>query len=314
MLLILTSETDLTADYLILELLNRGLPYHRLNTEELASARFTFGVDDLSTHRVVETNSKAFDLDSVTSVWYRRALHPRPPTGLPLSQQSFVAGELRHLALGLAVDPLVTWVNPIDKVSVAELKLYQLRIAVSLGFSVPRTIISGDPMKLREFVSSNKSGTICKPIFHGMFQEGKTTYSIYTRRVTQASFSSEEIELCPVFLQEEIPRICDVRITFIGHRYFVADISGPEHMVDWRDPENSVRYAQSSAPTDVVDKCKAMLQALDLSYGAFDFIRSKSGELVFLELNPTGEWAWLEDQLGFPMRDSFVELFYGDRE
>ena len=55
-----------------------------------------------------------------------------------------------------------------------------------------------------------------------------------------------------------------------------------------------------------------MLQTLGLVYGAFDFIRTPRGEDVFLEVNPTGEWAWLENSLGFPMRDAFVELFYGN--
>ena len=44
MLLILTSDKDLTADFLIVELINRHLPYFRLNAEELTSADFTFSL------------------------------------------------------------------------------------------------------------------------------------------------------------------------------------------------------------------------------------------------------------------------------
>jgi glutathione synthase/RimK-type ligase-like ATP-grasp enzyme len=56
-----------------------------------------------------------------------------------------------------------------------------------------------------------------------------------------------------------------------------------------------------------------MLSILNLQYGAFDFIEKPDGELVFLEINPTGEWAWLENALGYPMRSAFIELFYGER-
>jgi hypothetical protein len=42
MLLILTSEKDLTADFLIVELINRHLPYFRLNAEDLTRANFAF--------------------------------------------------------------------------------------------------------------------------------------------------------------------------------------------------------------------------------------------------------------------------------
>ena len=55
-----------------------------------------------------------------------------------------------------------------------------------------------------------------------------------------------------------------------------------------------------------------MLNELGLIYGAFDFIRTPNGKLVFLEINPTGEWAWLEEKLDFPMREAFVEVFFGD--
>jgi glutathione synthase/RimK-type ligase-like ATP-grasp enzyme len=75
----------------------------------------------------------------------------------------------------------------------------------------------------------------------------------------------------------------------------------------------SVSYRESSLSSDTEQKCRSMLTSLGLVYGAFDFVRTPAGDLVFLEVNPTGEWAWLEDRLGFPMRDSFIRLFYGNR-
>ena len=54
-----------------------------------------------------------------------------------------------------------------------------------------------------------------------------------------------------------------------------------------------------------------MLNELGLNYGAFDFVRAVNGELVFLEVNPTGEWAWLEHRLQFPMREAFIDTFFG---
>jgi hypothetical protein len=117
-----------------------------------------------------------------------------------------------------------------------------------------------------------------------------------------------------VLLQEEIPRVADVRATFIGSHCFVTDIRGREHLVDWREPQGTVSYSISSLGEDVEARCRAVLSRLGLLYGAFDFIRTPEGELIFLEVNPTGEWAWLEDRLGFPMRDAFVELLYGEQK
>ena len=314
MLLILTTKKDFTADFLIVDLLKRGLPYFRMNSEDLASADYTFSIDKSGLHKAISISAKDLILEDVKSVWYRRAIHPIPDLPLSRSEINFVAGELRHLATGLVLNPKVTWVNPIDKVFLAEHKLYQLRLATKLGFHVPRTLISRDREKLKAFVGSNKNGTICKPIFHGLFFDGESHFSVYTRRVDIDSFDAASLDGCPVMLQEEIPRIADVRATFIGDQYFVADIKAEKSAVDWRRPDASAEYSHSDLSDDVVKKCRALLSELGLKYGAFDFIRTPEAELIFLEINPTGEWAWLENRLGFPMRDAFVKLFFGENE
>jgi hypothetical protein len=311
MLLILTSDKDLTADFLIVELISRDLPYFRLNAEELTTADFTFSISENGVRRAIALGRRSVYLDDVTAVWYRRAIQPTPIPELPPAERLFVAGELRHLATGLVLNSGVTWVNPIDRVSVAEHKIFQLQMARQVGFRVPRTLVSGDATALRKFAEENKTGTICKPIFHGMFVDESACYSVYTRRVTPDSFDANSVKACPVLLQEEIPRDADVRATFIGQHCYVADITGDFTIVDWRDPSVSVRYAESSLTDDMQTKCRAMLSKLGLLYGAFDFLRTPDGDLVFLEVNPTGEWAWLEDRLGFPMRNAFIELFFG---
>ena len=313
MLLILTSDQDLTADYLIVELIRRRRPYFRLNAEELSQAQFAFSLNDAGPARSISVESRALDLDTVVAVWYRRSIHPIPKGALTPSERYFVAGELRHLAMGLVLNPRITWVNPIDKVSVAEHKLYQLQVAASLGFQVPRTLVSADVGMLRRFASGNAAGTIFKPIFHGMFFDGLSCHSVYTRRLDVETLDAASLSACPILLQEEIPRIADVRATFIGRHCFVADIRGDASLIDWRAPDAAVEYAVSSLDDTTVALCRQMLAELGLVYGAFDFVRMPSGNLVFLEVNPTGEWAWLEDKLSFPMRDAFIEVFYGDR-
>ena len=312
MLLILTSDQDLTADYLILKLIERQLPYFRLNTEELSQADFTFALNSLGTTRNISLGSKMVDLSTIAAVWYRRSIHPSPKGNLTIAEQHFVSGELRHLAMGLIFDPEIIWINPIDKVSVAEHKLYQLQVAAALGFQVPRTFISADINEIRDFASGNAIGTICKPIFHGMFFDGTFSHSVFTRRLDIEELDTKSLDYCPILLQEEIPRDSDVRATFIGQHCFVADIQNNTQLVDWRDSSIVLDYSVSSLDTTTLQLCRRMLTELGLIYGAFDFIRMPNGELVFLEVNPTGEWAWLEEKLNFPMREAFIEVFFGD--
>lgn len=134
MLLILTSEQDLTADYLIVELIKRQLPYFRLNTEELSQSEFTYALNSSGTIRNISVSSKMVDLNMVNAIGYRRSIHPTPKGDLTTAERYYVSVELRHVSLGLILDPKINWVNPIDKVSMAEHKLYQLQVAAALGF------------------------------------------------------------------------------------------------------------------------------------------------------------------------------------
>jgi glutathione synthase/RimK-type ligase-like ATP-grasp enzyme len=215
--------------------------------------------------------------------------------------------------MGLLLNPHVTWVNAIDNVSVAEHKLYQLQVARRCGLRVPRTIVSGDAGALRAFVAGNPAGTICKPIFHGLFFDAESRYAVYTRRIDADSLDADCGKPCPILLQEEIARSADVRATFIGSSCYVADIRSKDPIIDWRDPDAAIEYSRSMLTDPVQSACRRVMDELGLLYGAFDFIRTPDDELVFLEINPTGEWAWLEETLGFPMREAFIELFYGDR-
>jgi hypothetical protein len=311
MLLILTSDKDLTADFLIVKLLERKLPYFRINAEDLSGAAYQFS--DFGTVRIT-VGPKSVDLAEVTAVWYRRALYPLASIGDSYAERAFVAGELRHLAFGMVWNPDILWVNPIDKVYVAEHKIHQLVTAKRLGFAVPRTIVSSDVKELQAFAKSNPEGTICKPIYHGLFVDGPDSYSVYTRQVSAKDFDGNEVLDCPVLLQEKVSRQCDLRVTFIGKHCFTAAVRTPSPTVDWRDPAANATFLPAEIAPALEAKCRKMLSSLGLQYGAFDFIRRPDGEDVFLEVNPTGEWAWLENSLGFPMRRAFIDLFYGGQD
>lgn len=311
MLLILTSDKDLTADFLIVKLLERKLPYFRLNAEELLRAEYEF-TD--SGRRRITVGPRSVDLSEVTSVWYRRALFPVTSAGDSYAERAFVAGEIRHLAFGMVWNPEILWVNPIDKVYVAEHKIHQLEVAKRLDFVLPRTIVSSNVKELQAFAKSNPDGTICKPIYHGLFVDGPDSYSVYTRQVSAEDFDGHEDLECPLLLQEKVIRQCDLRVTFIGEHCFTAAVRTPSPTVDWRDPAASATFSPAEIDPRLEAKCRKMLSSLGLRYGAFDFILRPDGEEVFLEVNPTGEWAWLENSLGFPMRSAFIDLFYGDKD
>ena len=59
--------------------------------------------------------------------------------------------------------------------------------------------------------------------------------------------------------------------------------------------------------TDIQTKCRCLMQRLNLNYGAIDFVLDKQGNYVFLEINPNGQWAWIEHLTGLPISKEIVK-------
>ena len=63
---------------------------------------------------------------------------------------------------------------------------------------------------------------------------------------------------------------------------------------------------------DITDEfsrnCVKLVKSLGLEYGAIDFILDKDNRPVFLEVNPTGDWYWIERKVRLPITRAMVDL------
>jgi hypothetical protein len=46
-----------------------------------------------------------------------------------------------------------------------------------------------------------------------------------------------------------------------------------------------------------------------LHFGAMDLILTPSDEYVFIENNPFGQWAWMQNMCGLPLAEGHCDLF-----
>lgn len=53
-----------------------------------------------------------------------------------------------------------------------------------------------------------------------------------------------------------------------------------------------------------------LVQKLGLLYGAIDLALLEDDSYVFFEINPNGQWGWLEMQVGLPMRRALLNLLF----
>jgi glutathione synthase/RimK-type ligase-like ATP-grasp enzyme len=61
-------------------------------------------------------------------------------------------------------------------------------------------------------------------------------------------------------------------------------------------------------PREVEEKVLRLMDYFVLNYGAIDFIVTPDGRHVFLEVNPVGEFFWLERCPGLPIADAIADV------
>ena len=77
--------------------------------------------------------------------------------------------------------------------------------------------------------------------------------------------------------------------------------------LDWRTNKVGLEFALCLLPAELVSRRRTLVKALGLKFGAIDLVES-NGKFFFLEINPNGEWGWLQKTVGVPIADSLVDL------
>lgn len=267
-------------------------------------------------------NGKSFEWSQIRSVWYRRPSMPAEiANGLSEQHRKFVSSEtyqlLQHQLLSLDQEK-VTWVSHPSAIHRANSRFLQFRAAKKFGFPVPRTIITNEPKVVATFADTSDSEFFAmKRISSHSQLEGEVSF--FTERITRSRLLElcGSFVLCPTLVQEYIPKACEYRVTVIGNKAFVCKLhsqDNPNASVDWRQTSpDFVPHEIVEAPV-IAAKAIALVQYLGLLYGAIDLIEKPDGEIVFLEVNPNGQWLRIEEITGARMSEAMADLLMINRE
>jgi len=137
---------------------------------------------------------------------------------------------------------------------------------------------------------------------------------LYTNIVSEEELKMylEDISLSPIMAQEYIHKKIELRITIIGEKIFTCAIHSQDSCctkIDWRHYDfKNVRHERYQLPERIEKQLLKLMKILDLNFGAIDMILTPNGEYVFLEVNPSGQWGWIENLTGMPISKSIAEL------
>ena len=310
MILIITNRTDQTADWLILELEGRGTPYVRFNTEDFPAATSLEWTSE-GTERL-QWRDTSVDLAAVTAVLYRRPLPPDPSSWSTPERGRWALGESRAALEGVWRTLDALWVNHPDDNRAAGSKLSQLRRAREIGFIVPSTLVTNDAAVVRTFAGAcSAAGLVCKPLEEGLLELAGEERLFFTSPLEIASDDAlEDLGPEPYLFQQFIPKLYDVRVTVIGDEVFATRIESQateKGKTDWRRAGAEAVHTPENLPVDLAALCVALTRSYRLNFAAIDLAYTPDG-YSFFEINPNGQWAWIEQLTEQPLRSSMADL------
>jgi glutathione synthase/RimK-type ligase-like ATP-grasp enzyme len=198
------------------------------------------------------------------------------------------------------------WISAPEATYRASDKIYQLSIAAEVGFRIPRTLVSQSREEVIKFWSQNDNGIIVKAVV-GAHQTFLLTRQLKNPRI----FTESAYMAAPAIYQEFIPGKRHIRLHCFGDRSFAATIITED--VDWR-PNLTAAITSWPVPRDLHMRIRTVLDRLGLEMGIVDLKQDQNGDFVWFEVNPQGQFIYLDSLTDLNLTQKFAEYLISEYE
>lgn len=311
--LILATERDISADRMVRALADRDVPVFRTDLSWFPR-QLTLDAELRDGRWVgrLATPYREVALEQLRSIWYRSPSAFRFPAAMSSTERRHAQHEAK-LGLGGVLGSLpVRWVNHPSRHADAGYKPRQLVAAARAGLGVAPTLITNSAAAIRRFAARSEPDGVVTKMFgaSAIFEQGGRRVAL-TQRMTEADLLDlQGIEVTAHQMQRWVSKQEEARVVVIGECMFAVMIRAGSvaTYVDWRADYGALSYERITLPSEVQRGIRVVMDELDLIYGAFDFVITPAGEWVFLEVNPGGQFGFLEDETGVPLTATLADL------
>lgn len=231
--------------------------------------------------------------NELLGVWVRRRYpHAVNENIIDQRYRDFAFEESRDMFRGWLLSINKRVINPIHCEYAANHKAYQLCCAQRAGLRIPDTQLTSEFEQFEEFYHDQEG-----EIIHKAFT-APNWHLVETKKVTKGTFDNKErISLAPVIFQRTIPRGTDIRATVVDREIFAASIHTEDVAanIDWRVDISPV-IKEFVLPSNIQSKILKLMEILGIRYGAADLRMDKNGDFYFFEVNPGGQFLFVEIQ------------------
>ena len=293
MLLLLTNSIDGTADILVELCSTRGVPVFRFNIDLWAQYRFAWTADGFVFRDPTGRSVDSSEIDAV--LWRRPSLHETPEwEGGSPDDRAATEAELQTI-----VREIADWARARGRLRLIEPggsrrvgRLAQMRVARAF-FQVPDWAVGWG-------VRWPAGRRMIKRLTAEAIGAERDRY-IFVQSVESDRLAPD----WPWLLQEIAEGDRDATVLYVAGRCFGFAMERTRtelEVEDWRirNAFHDDPWRPWPLPPGTAERIDAYMRRLGLLFGRLDFIVGGE-ETVFLEVNPNGQFGWLDDPQGWPL-------------
>jgi glutathione synthase/RimK-type ligase-like ATP-grasp enzyme len=269
----------------------------------------------LDTYRGIDADGTAFavrsgrarilGLEPFSVIWGRQPYRVQSPDAAVTEDAGFTERQRYSFQLGL-IECLETiegvrWINKPSHQRLAECKLLQLTTALTVCLRTPETVVTSDPGVVRNFLKG-RSEIVVKPLQADRWdyrdKKSRSAFATVLEAEDISQLPDQDISARVAIYQEQVRKRADVRVVVLGQRAFAFNV------IQKNDPGIDSPFslgelgAMKVEPVELTareeDRICALVKAMGLEFATVDLALDENGQYVFLDLNPSGQWLFLE--------------------
>lgn len=296
--LIISSSIDFSTDLVSYRLLSDGEKFYRLNRDEFTKHKIEVDLQKRCLKISIGKEIYLAYFDELKGIYFRAPVFLRTQSKKELTiEEQLERNQWSAFLRNLIVFQNANWINnPVD-VYRAENKMYQLSVAQQCGLQIPSTKVTNNS---NIFMDKEKK-YIVKSLDTALFYDLLNNKEMFTYSsvINGEDLEKYDLNKAPVFIQEFLEPKIDCRITYVGGKFFSVKIQQNDKGVygDWRLYKENIDYIPFEIPYETKKSIDILMKNLNLNFGGIDLAYAE-GKHFFIEVNPTGEWGWLEVKTG----------------
>lgn len=312
MILILSTSGDLSTDEIIDNLQKRKERYFRLNDNDIFKYDICFKISDQNSlpYFEININDELITSIEINVVWFRKFgfirdtnifknLQKKYGTAFVPQFNSEYSGTLNLICKCLENKK---WLSHYSIITPN--KFIVLQAAHNVGLRIPESIITNSKKYLTEEIKEKK---IAKSISDASFTRtaNNEILGMYTFQIDPYIKYTPKMFLSTL-IQNEINKDFEIRTFYIDSEFYSMAIFSQNDSLtktDFRKYNHNKpnRYLPYILEREIEEKIDTLLKKLMINTASVDLIKMKNGEIIFLEINPCGQFGMISKKCNYPL-------------